>query len=765
MSLVHENKKPHPCSICDKSFSTKTKWKNHITVVHERKKLFQCSICDYKSGLKQNMKPHFNARHGGLDIEIIYLGDKNHKCYNCDFKTYYKELLYKHIREIHDGKNSVKSFNGRRKEVIMESVRKVCKEGTKTSNVPVQDISKKSVESESVHERKKEEIRKSLRTVRKEGTKTSIVPVQDFSNESNNSTKSEKSHQCLICEKSFSKKYHLKEHVSSVHEQLKPHSCSICGKSFSVEKDLKRHILVVHEKQKLFQCSICDYKTGLRGNMKIHIDGVHEGLDVETIYLGDKDLKCKNCDFKTGLHGNLWKHIREVHDGKQNWDCEICKVSFEKESIFKSHQKTRHHKIKRLNRNASVQLESKKNLEKSDHKTNASTNDVSKTDSENPHLCLSCEKSFSKQKQLEDHIRLVHEQLKPYSCLICGKCFLLENRLKEHVLVVHEKLKLFQCSICDYKTGLKGNMKLHIDKVHDMLDVDIIYLGDKNEKCYTCGYKTGLKEDLNKHIQEVHDGKYSCPICSKCFSRANRLKDHVTVVHEKQKLYQCSICNFKTGLRQNMKSHINGSHKGLDVEMIYLGDKNHKCYNCDFSTGLKEELKNHIHEVHYGKENASESERLNKSPSSDFLNESAHEWKKEKITQNLDLRTVRKEGKKSPVQNFSNELVHERNEKGENASNASVEDLSIEEFIENYDPLEVNHLAYNHKESSKPKTKNGPIVPFLFGGINHVKPIQLSKIGSSVHEERKPYNCSFCDVSFLSKEHVKEHISIVHEGR
>ena len=138
---------------------------------------------------------------------------------------------------------------------------------------------------------------------------------------------------------------------------------------------------------------------------------------------------------------------------------------------------------------------------------------------------------------------------------------------------------------------------------------------------------------------------------------------------------------------------------------------------------------------------------------------------KEKITQNLDLRTVRKEGKKSPVQNFSNELVHERNEKGENASNASVEDLSIEEFIENYDPLEVNHLASNHKESSKPKTKNGPIVPFLFGGINHVKPIRQTKIGSSVHEERKPYNCSFCDVSFLSKEHVKEHILIVHEGK
>ena len=70
-----------------------------------------------------------------------------------------------------------------------------------------------------------------------------------------------------------------------------------------------------------------------------------------------------------------------------------------------------------------------------------------------------------------------------------------------------------------------------------------------------------------------------------------------------------------------------------------------------------------------------------------------------------------------------------------------------------------------HEESSKQRTENGPIVPFLFGGINHVKPIHLTKIGSSVHEEGKPYNCSFCDVSFLSNEHVNEHISIVHKGK
>ena len=101
--------------------------------------------------------------------------------------------------------------------------------------------------------------------------------------------------------------------------------------------------------------------------------------------------------------------------------------------------------------------------------------------------------------------------------------------------------------------------------------------------------------------------------------------------------------------------------------------------------------------------------------------------------------------------------------KGTKPTNALIEDLSINKFNENHDPLEVNHVASDHEESREAKTENGPIVTFMFCGINHVKPIQLTKIGSSVHEERKPYNCSFCYANFLSKEHVNEHISILHE--
>ena len=50
------------------------------------------------------------------------------------------------------------------------------------------------------------------------------------------------------------------------------------------------------------------------------------------------------------------------------------------------------------------------------------------------------------------------------------------------------------------------------------------------------------------------------------------------------------------------------------------------------------------------------------------------------------------------------------------------EDFSNDEFNEDHDPLEVNEI-------------------------------------------KKPHKCTFCSVSFLTTENVKEHISIVHEEK
>ena len=825
---VHEEIQPYGCDDCKRYFSKKSDLMNHIESEHVEKESvkepsecdteltvspfneqIKCLICVESFPTENQLKEHVASVH----VEV-----KQFPCSKCGKRFSRIELLQDHISIVHEGKNVFQCS--------------LCDYKTKLK-----------------------------------GSMTSRAKII------------------------------LNRHIAAVHELKKPFECQICSKKFARKEKLKQHVLTVHEKLKLFQCSICNHKTGDKGNMKCHINARHEGLDVEMIYIGEKNYKCYNCDFKTGIKGDLNKHIHEVHDGKQNMHCEICNVSVEN---LKLHEKSRGHKIKLLNRNAPVQLKSKKKLEKSDddeimESTNidVSTDDTLLMPKNELQKCTLCNNSFRTKQNLNKHIAAVHELKKPFLCQFCSKEFARKEKLKQHVLTVHEKLKLFQCSICNHKTGDKGNMKRHINARHEGLDVEIIYVGEKNYKCYNCDFKTDIKGDLNKHFHEVHYGKqnvhceicnvsvenlklhqksrghkieilnknvpvqlkskkrieksdndkimestnidvstdetllmpknelqnctlcndsfrtksnlnrhidavhklkkqFECKICDAKFTRNRNLKEHITIFHEQQKLFQCSICSFKSGRKENMKSHIDGIHEGLDVEMIYLGEKNYKCYSCDFKAGIKGDLNKHIHDVHDGKQNW-HCDICNISFKSK-LNLKGHEGKRCHITKKLNLlasphegnrqenitqslRSVHKKETKSPVQDSSNESVHERkkeqvtaSKKGRKATNASVEDLSIEEFIENHDPLEVNHVSSVYEESSKQKTQNGSIMPFLFGGINHVKPIQLTNIGQEinfplVHEERKPYKCSFCDVSFLNKEHVKEHISIVHEEK
>ena len=65
IDAIHEGKKPHKCSICDHSCTTKTNLKHHFTAVHEGKKPHKCSICDQSFALKYQLKKHADLVHGG----------------------------------------------------------------------------------------------------------------------------------------------------------------------------------------------------------------------------------------------------------------------------------------------------------------------------------------------------------------------------------------------------------------------------------------------------------------------------------------------------------------------------------------------------------------------------------------------------------------------------------------------------------------------------------------------------------------------------
>ncbi|XP_046453052.1 transcription factor IIIA-like isoform X2 [Daphnia pulex] len=229
----------------------------------------------------------------------------------------------------------------------------------------------------------------------------------------------ERPFKCEQCEQSYTRSFHLKRHVSTVHEQLAVEMFLCpkenCGKQFVSRQKMKVHHENAHSANSL-KCPTCEKTFKKNQQLKIH-QYQHTGIlpyvcDYEGCgkrFLMPSRLKghakihkgylctAEGCNQEFPMWSALRKHKAEAH--AQKHVCTVCNSSFKTRGFLKSHMKM--HQPTREVFHCTIE---------------------------------SCSRQFYYQKNLQSHIDNYHNPGQ-FQCKEegCGKIFIQKASLKSHV--------------------------------------------------------------------------------------------------------------------------------------------------------------------------------------------------------------------------------------------------------------------------------------------------------------------------------------------
>ena len=95
-----------------------------------------------------------------------------------------------------------------------------------------------------------------------------------------------------------------------------------------------------------------------------------------------------------------------------------------------------------------------------------------------------------------------------------------------------------------------------------------------NYECPVCYKKFKTCRRRNAHRRQVHEeGKHKCEICARLFRDPSSLKTHENQMHDKNRLFECNLCDRKCITKKCLLDHVMDIHFKSKITCEICGTK------------------------------------------------------------------------------------------------------------------------------------------------------------------------------------------------
>lgn len=448
----------HECNICNLKFKSSQRLKNH-KATHTEDKKYNCEFCASSFILARYLNDHLRRSHGNLKpfrcrfdscsmrfkkkSDLNEHEDSSHKAvdYSCNFC--FKILQSKATYKVHENNCSMNPEN---LDKVKSKTCKSCKAEFNTKKELNDHFSKE-------HEPKPEQLPGNF--------------------------------ECEYCSKHF-RSYDILMQHRQIHLEEKKFCCTACDRTFTLRRYLKDHLRRFHKLKNTYICKICDMVFLSSNEFELHkithnlIKNEDKSAEVVDIIESSNDEFEMDAEIEPEKEEDLEEHqgaeyvIEEdsntctVFNRNKNqtsppplrplsnlWTAPIQQIVQVEEAYFEINedplgiQSTSYENIEETNFEEESSNKKPRKIKKIKHKDE----EIRKC-----HLCL---RQFSLSRYLNDHLRRTHGSEKPFDCTICFDSFSTASELKTHS-TTHEESTNFACNYC-----IKKFLTLELQKQHE----------------------------------------------------------------------------------------------------------------------------------------------------------------------------------------------------------------------------------------------------------------------------------------------------------